>query len=526
MGYIKQKRRAFATVFCFGGLLFLMTGCSTIQNLFSRLPGWSQEVRERALSGTETERHLIRVRPFEDPDHYYKKACFFQQRRKHRIAIKAFTRVVMIDPTHVKAYNGLAISYDLLGDFRNARTAYKEALKIDPNADYVLNNLGYSYILQGDFDSAIENFEKALKLHPENVRYHNNLGLAYAKKGLHDMAIAEFRKTGDQATANFNLAKIVKEEGDFQESKRHPVQSPVPDTLSLAENQVRVSESLDEDEDSFYDTVTDGRTYQTLEAEEEGPFVRKKIPTPPVYSQGEVNEEKWERIEVIALGVKTHPEPILQEIEDLPRPLFLGSISSPVMETDPSTPGSPFSVTRLSPEAVDPPETVTHMEGTLHDSEIEMQCSERYQETVSHPRESFKIISPLTSDEAPGNDQTLPGLIPDDSQIHEGIAVEILSFNCLSYLTQKLVNDLLAKGFKVECVDQATQSKISETRVHYCLGYLQDAFIVAKAVPGWQNMDRFKKFSRSDIKVRIILGLDLLSSNVNRFRERGKTPKS
>ncbi|TET83002.1 MAG: tetratricopeptide repeat protein, partial [Desulfobacteraceae bacterium] len=39
-------------------------------------------------------------------------ACYFQESKKYSLAVEEFNKVIRIDPTHVKAYNGLGVSYD------------------------------------------------------------------------------------------------------------------------------------------------------------------------------------------------------------------------------------------------------------------------------------------------------------------------------------------------------------------------------------------------------------------------------
>jgi tetratricopeptide (TPR) repeat protein len=39
--------------------------------------------------------------------------------------------------THVKAYNAMGVTYDILRDFPRAIEAYKRALRLNPNLAYV-----------------------------------------------------------------------------------------------------------------------------------------------------------------------------------------------------------------------------------------------------------------------------------------------------------------------------------------------------------------------------------------------------
>jgi Flp pilus assembly protein TadD, contains TPR repeats len=108
----------------------------------------------------------------------------------------------------VKAYNGLGVSYDLLGEFSSAVQAYEAALNLNPNLAYVYNNLGYSYLLQKKFDLAIKAFQQALSLDQGNRQYHNNLALAYGKQGKYDLAFNEFKRAGNEEKAHRHMAQL------------------------------------------------------------------------------------------------------------------------------------------------------------------------------------------------------------------------------------------------------------------------------------------------------------------------------
>src|SRR4030065_1140675 len=143
-----------------------------------------------------------------NPESHYLLACYYQERGRHKEAIEEFKKVTLIDPDHSKAYNGMAVSYDLLRDFPRATESYKAALKLNPNLDYVHNNLGYSYLLQGKFQEAIIALNQAIALNDSNRQTHNNLGLAYAETGQFDLAIVQFKKAGDDANAHYNMAQV------------------------------------------------------------------------------------------------------------------------------------------------------------------------------------------------------------------------------------------------------------------------------------------------------------------------------
>ena len=145
-------------------------------------------------------------------------ARYFQKKKKHKIALEALKEVIQSDPSHVKAYNAMGVSYDYLGDFKKAVQSYKLALKINPNLDYVHNNLGYAYLLHEKYDDAIYAFQKAIELNDRNKRYRNNLALLYVMKERYDLAIQQLKDIEGGSHAGETVAKLAQKLGkkDFE----------------------------------------------------------------------------------------------------------------------------------------------------------------------------------------------------------------------------------------------------------------------------------------------------------------------
>jgi len=57
-----------------------------------------------------------------------------------REAMFRFKRAVQIDPGDARAHNNLAVAYEAVGDFENARKEYLEALKLDRTNSYIQKN--------------------------------------------------------------------------------------------------------------------------------------------------------------------------------------------------------------------------------------------------------------------------------------------------------------------------------------------------------------------------------------------------
>jgi tetratricopeptide (TPR) repeat protein len=218
-------------------LLLAISSCSTLNYVAGRHHPNELKTNRYEISKEDLAQFASTLRPYRgDPDTLYRQACYLQEKKKYKLALKVLEDVILVDATHVKAYNAMGVTYDILRDFPRAVEAYKRALRLNPNLAYVQNNLGYSYLLQGNLDSAIEAFKAAILLDDENERYHNNLGLAYAKKGLYDDALKEFMAGRDEAKAHYKMARVLNQMHEYDRAEIHfLISSKLSDQFQQAE---------------------------------------------------------------------------------------------------------------------------------------------------------------------------------------------------------------------------------------------------------------------------------------------------
>ena len=62
------------------------------------------------------------------------------QKKLWKDAVARFEKAVELDPTYAAAWNDLAIGYEQLGKFDEARKAYEKAMLIDPGNQFIRNN--------------------------------------------------------------------------------------------------------------------------------------------------------------------------------------------------------------------------------------------------------------------------------------------------------------------------------------------------------------------------------------------------
>ena len=152
---IKQRIRILFILLLTCSFLF-STGCSGLRDW------WGYDA---STANSDLNQFYSSVRPVDgNVESDYRLARYFQKRGKHKFAVDELLNAIRKDPSFIKAYNALGVSYDCLGQFDLAVKSYKFALQLNPELDYVHNNLGYSYLLNGDLDAAIDAFQKAVAL--------------------------------------------------------------------------------------------------------------------------------------------------------------------------------------------------------------------------------------------------------------------------------------------------------------------------------------------------------------------------
>ena len=128
-------------------------------------------------------------------------------------------QALSINPNYTEAALNLAVTYNDLGRYEEARVVYSRAVaisksapkRLDPYAKGKLANmhadLGSAYHGLGMYDEAIEEYSKALRMAPDFVDIRTKLGNTYRDKGDLDRAERELRRAMTQKP-NYIPARI------------------------------------------------------------------------------------------------------------------------------------------------------------------------------------------------------------------------------------------------------------------------------------------------------------------------------
>ncbi|KKT41603.1 MAG: Tetratricopeptide TPR_2 repeat-containing protein [Candidatus Giovannonibacteria bacterium GW2011_GWA2_44_13b] len=116
-----------------------------------------------------------------------------------KYTISEFKKQLEISPTDTRYHLFLAVVYNAVGDFGNARASIQKALLYSPKKQQIKLELVQSYYLEKDFDKAIELMQSIIEEAPNYPEAMSNLILISIVAGYDDLAdkeIAEFAKQG------------------------------------------------------------------------------------------------------------------------------------------------------------------------------------------------------------------------------------------------------------------------------------------------------------------------------------------
>ena len=106
----------------------------------------------------------------------------------------------------VRAYIGLGVAFDMIGDPRGAQVHYRLGLQMAPDSLTILSNLGLSMALSGNFKESIKTLRRVVASQDATARHRQNLALAYGLAGQVELAAEVAREDLDDEAVASNLA--------------------------------------------------------------------------------------------------------------------------------------------------------------------------------------------------------------------------------------------------------------------------------------------------------------------------------
>lgn len=125
---------------------------------------------------------------------YFKTAEQDQQKQNFNDAISNYKKGLTIDPQNVDGYIKLAISYDAIGDSKEAEHAFKQAAALSKENKEIFLLIANYYNNKGDFKNALDYYDKITQVDPEDVNAFISVANAHYNLNEYNMAIKAYEK--------------------------------------------------------------------------------------------------------------------------------------------------------------------------------------------------------------------------------------------------------------------------------------------------------------------------------------------
>jgi Tfp pilus assembly protein PilF len=479
-------------------------GCSSLQKAVYNFTHRDAAPAPRNAGQGEVSRFGTGVRPPRgNPDSHYRLGGFFQERGRHKEALEEFEKAITIDPGYLKAYGAMGISYDFLLDHSRASASYNRVLAANPHDHAMLNNLGYSFYLQGKYPAAIEAFTEAIDLNPVVRKYHSNLGRAIFETGDHEGALAEYRLAFDEAGAQFFLAHFLYEKGLYKKAQRHYARALVANpSFRTAKKGLKAALRM-------------ARIQGPPKVEQETVVKNSVPPAEATRPETRAEEKPMPEVESVSAVASTNSEGGHDKAVYPKKPDPV--IAMPPPTADALSPGKPPGKALPAEEqvAATPPPAADALSPEKPPEE-------------ALPADRGVAAAPVTPEPVPRS------VGPEDlvlARCHvtekDGKMVTTLEFSRAASLQRQLgielsngsgegkilasvTNYLKSKGYRGVCEADDKAGDCDVTQILYREEYLQPAYRVAQQMPGYQEMKKIRRFSNPNVKVRVLIGKDML----------------
>ncbi len=150
------------------------------------------------------------------PGGHYNLGNAYSDRGMQLDAIKAYQRVVDIDPNHFQAYFNMANAFSGLGRYDEAVETYRQVMRIKPDFIPGYVNLGVLLMEKGEFGKSVAVYREGMQVDPGDIRLHVGLTLAYLKAGDRQAAIdhQHMLEKEDRALAEIIKNSLLKGDGE------------------------------------------------------------------------------------------------------------------------------------------------------------------------------------------------------------------------------------------------------------------------------------------------------------------------
>jgi tetratricopeptide (TPR) repeat protein len=383
-----------------------------------------------------------------------------------------------------EAHYLLACYYQERERHREAIEEFKKVLLIDPGYIKAYSGMGVSYDLLKDYPLAIECYQNALELDPNLDYVENNLGYSYLLQGNHEEAISAF-----QRAIGLNA----------KENRFH-------NNLGLA---YAINGQLDKALEEFKLGGDASKAHFNV-----AQFYHKKGLYPLAqfhYSTALTLDPSF-----------VHARLALKAVNALVRILKPEALAIDAKEENTS---EPFAFGQMEPErpassasfvTPDTPPVSKHLLDTGADINARAGSEAIDSQGRMVPTESQIEKPKLQSEIFPLHDSHLEG---KESMALKRFGIEVSNGNGTAGMARKVGHYLKTRGLEVSRFTNANHFNYPVSKIYYQEGYQEAASHLAGQLPALDGMEETKRFDRPNIKIKLLIGKDLVPHQQSLVKE-------
>lgn len=141
--------------------------------------GCLEKKRSQRWSAIQVLEYCQKINNFHEAELYSHKAFTDQKNKDHHSALENYNKAINLNPHHLDAYRGRAITHFILGYYGKAVEDYTKAIDLKPNNPDFYWERAFVRCYLKDYFKAIEDYSKAIELNPNNAVYYTNRANAY-----------------------------------------------------------------------------------------------------------------------------------------------------------------------------------------------------------------------------------------------------------------------------------------------------------------------------------------------------------
>src|SRR5581483_11317700 len=133
----------------------------------------------------------------------------------------SYQQALQNDPNNLAALQALARVYNEREDSGRAIATYQKALKIHPQQTSLWYELGMTHARRKEWEPALQNLHRAVELDPEQRLYAHSYAFCLTRAGRTNDSLAAFMKVEDEASAHYDVARMLHHMKEDELSKQH-----------------------------------------------------------------------------------------------------------------------------------------------------------------------------------------------------------------------------------------------------------------------------------------------------------------